>query len=161
MPHAEPTPAECREAAANAEALAETIDYIVDRLRATNPDEAATGAYILANGAAQARQTAHDLHETANTLARARTARAPGVCGIPWGVCPDHGNTLTTSGGHTQCRSHRCGRTWTYDRLGARCTEPVTHEVTGPDGTTFRACVGHALDAEQRLTGARLTRITG
>jgi hypothetical protein len=159
VPHAEPTPAECRATAAAAEALAETIDYIVDRLRANNPNETETGAYVLANGATQVRQAAHDLWETASTLARARTARAAESCGIPWGVCPDHGNTLTTSGGMTQCRSHRCGRTWTYDRLGAPCTEPVTHQVTARDGRTFRACAGHALDAEQRLDGATLTRL--
>lgn len=159
MPDTEPTPAECRETAAKAEDLADCIDYIVARLRAANPNEAATGAYVLANGASQARQIAHDLHEAANALARARTAHGATVCTIPWGVCPDHGNTLTTSGGHTQCRSPRCGRTWTYDRLGAPCTEPVAYEVTGPNGTVFRACRGHALDAEQRLQGATLTRL--
>lgn len=159
MPATEPTPAEFREAAAQAEALADTLDYLVTRLRAANPNEVATGAYILAGSVTNARQTAHDLHQTAAAVARLRTSRGPDVCGIPWGVCPDHGNTLTTSGGETWCRSGRCGRRWTYDRAGAPCTEPVTHEVTDQEGTTFRACAGHALDMEQRLEGATLTRI--
>lgn len=160
MPDTEPTPAELRETAAAAEALAERIDDLVTRLRAASPDEAVHGAYTLSNGASQARQTAHDLHRAASTMARTRTARGDDMCGIPWGVCPEHGNTLTSSGGQTWCRSGRCGRRWAYDRVGTPCTEPVSHEVIDQHGAAFRACNGHALDAEQRLDGATVKRIS-
>jgi hypothetical protein len=159
VPDTEPTPAELRETAAAAEALADRIDDLVTRLRAAKADEAATSTYLLTDGASQARQTAHDLLQAAAALARSRTARSTGVCGIPWGVCPEHGNTLTSSGGHTQCRSSRCGRQWTYDRLDAPCTEPVSHEITDQEGMSFRACTGHAMDAAQRLIGAAVVRI--
>ncbi len=76
------------------------------------------------------------LLETADDLARLAAVPA-GACGIGWGVCPDHGNTLTTSGGRTWCRTPGCGRTWGYDRVSTPCAEPVTHTVLDAGGTAF------------------------
>ncbi|MFF6903536.1 hypothetical protein [Streptomyces hydrogenans] len=82
------------------------------------------------------------------------------TCGVPWGVCPDHGNTLRTSGGITQCRDLACLNIWDYDRLDRVCGDPVTHTVTDAAGTSFRACRAHAMDADERLVGGTVTPLT-
>jgi hypothetical protein len=45
------------------------------------------------------------------------------------------------------------------DRVTLPCTEPVTHKAVDQEGTVLPVCNGHALDAEQRLEGATITRI--
>jgi hypothetical protein len=79
----------------------------------------------------------------------------PGACAILWGVCPEHGNTLTSSGHKTWCRAAACGRTSSYDRLGLPCIEPARWAVTDKYGSRSVMCDGHALDARKRLEGAR------
>lgn len=81
-------------------------------------------------------------------------AADPGLCGVPWGVCPDHGNTLRSSGGESWCKTPGCGRRWSYDRLGVPCTDPVAAIVTDAAGETRRWCLGHTRDAERALIGA-------
>jgi hypothetical protein len=59
-----------------------------------------------------------ELGDAADHLDRIAAAMKPGVCPVPWGVCPEHGNTLTSTARKTWCRAVGCGRTWAYDRGG-------------------------------------------
>jgi hypothetical protein len=70
-------------------------------------------------------------------------------------VCREHGNTLTSTDGRSWCRDASCAQTWSYDRTGLPCTEPARWTVTDQHGNTMVTCDGHALDAAQRLSGAR------
>lgn len=100
------------------------------------------------------------LDDTAGTLARARLARSANRCGIPWGVCPEHGGTLMVSSGQTLCMHPRCSRVWAYDRMASVCGDPVTHRVADARGNCFLACGGHALEAERRLSGGSVTQLS-
>lgn len=82
------------------------------------------------------------------------------TCQITWGCCPEHGATLSTSGGVTTCRHHSgCARVWSYDRLTPACVETATHRVTDLDDETAVVCDGHAVTARDRIEGATLTRL--
>lgn len=155
----EPTPAELRTLAADTAALADRIRTVNDRMGASDDEEVRHVRYQLDHAGSTVREAAKAIEETAGDLARVRTARDPALCGVPWGVCPEHGNTLTSTDGTTYCRSARCGRTWTYDRVTLPCTEPISHRGVDQKGTEFLVCNGHALDAEKRLEGATITRI--
>ena len=85
-------------------------------------------------------------------------AADPSRCQVPWGVCPEHGNTLTTSGGRTRCRWSGCGRTWPGNRVQAHCGEPATALIADAGGEQSRLCAGHWADARERLIGVRLVR---
>jgi hypothetical protein len=80
----------------------------------------------------------------------------PGGSAVPWGVCPEHGNTLTSTSGKTSCRVVGCSRTWDYDRVGLPCIEPSRWTVTDQTGNASVTCDGHALDARKCLEGARI-----
>ncbi|MFI5614645.1 hypothetical protein [Amycolatopsis sp. NPDC051903] len=97
-----------------------------------------------------------DLDRAVELLVRHRAAAGPGLCGVPWGVCPQHGNTLRSSGGRTWCTATGCDRSWNYDRLGAPCGEPVAATITDAGGETRMWCLGHARDAETAILGARV-----
>ncbi|GLW11097.1 hypothetical protein Misp01_62250 [Microtetraspora sp. NBRC 13810] len=86
--------------------------------------------------------------------------RPPGSCSMPWGVCPEHGNTLVTAAGLCRCGDSSCGRTWTYDRDSAPCAEPARWRLTDAVGESADLCDGHALDACNQVTGARVRPIT-
>ena len=79
------------------------------------------------------------------------------TCGADWGVCPDHGNTLTSSAGRTWCREPGCGRTWSYDRVNLHCEEPAAFNVHDAEGGSGPLCAGHALDAQARIVGVTVT----
>jgi len=113
-----------------------------------------------------------ELDDAARLLSSAREALADEIrretdrhlsgdlsaCSAQWGVCPEHGNTLTSSGGVTTCRTWDCGRRWSASRLTGHCTEPATVVVADSDGKTMRLCAGHWIDARGRLVGATLVR---
>uniref|UniRef100_UPI003F4919B1 hypothetical protein n=1 Tax=Streptomyces sp. CA-141956 TaxID=3240051 RepID=UPI003F4919B1 len=151
----EPTPAELRALVAEAEVLEERILNVRARLRAS--DDAGDTAFRLTDAAENLRRATEALEMTASDLARTRTARDPGLCSVPWGVCPAHGNTLRSTGGRSWCTDLGCSRSWGYDRLAMTCGEPVTHTVTDAAGSSFLACRGHAMDAEKRLEGGTVT----
>ncbi|GAA2769649.1 hypothetical protein [Nonomuraea dietziae] len=75
---------------------------------------------------------------------------------MPWGVCPEHGNTLFSSGGVTACKSAGCRRAWGYNETNTPCAEPATHRLTDADGVEALICDGHAIDARNRLIGGRI-----
>lgn len=114
-----------------------------------------------------------ELEEAAGVLAAAREALAQEIrvttdrrlsadesrCSAQWGVCPEHGNTLSSSGGRSWCRRPGCGRTWAGSRVGAHCAELAVALVADQDGSTMRLCVGHWTDARQRLIDARVVQM--
>lgn len=150
------TPARLRELAAAAEALAAAVEGTHQELR-TGSVPTRDAGFRLESTIGQLRRVAGDLEETAGDLARVR-AVPEHACRIPWGVCPEHGNTLSSSGGKSWCRL--CPRTWNYDRVGSPCPEPVAATVVDAQGTQVQMCAGHTLDARSRLTGATITLLT-
>ncbi|GGO98273.1 hypothetical protein [Wenjunlia tyrosinilytica] len=149
----EPTPADVRALIADATALQERIRDVERRLRGS--EETRHTVFRLDDAAGRLTDVSQALEETASELARVRAVRDGSVCAVPWGVCPEHGNTLVSSGGRTRCKT--CGRTWNYDRLGVPCGEPLTHKVTDAAGGSFLACKAHAMDATERLVGGTVT----
>ncbi|MBB3724566.1 hypothetical protein [Nonomuraea dietziae] len=112
--------------------------------------------FRLNDAAGWARKIAQDLQETASDMARI-AARPDDSCAVPWGVCPEHGNTLTSTGGTTRCRT--CGRTWGYNRDNAPCAEPATHRLTDADGVEALICDGHAIDVRSTHPCTRPPRV--
>jgi hypothetical protein len=80
-------------------------------------------------------------------------------CSAQWGVCPDHGNTLTSSGGRSWCSRPGCGRTWAGNRVGQHCDEPAVVLVADQDGAELRLCGGHWTDARVHLVGATVVQV--
>ena len=157
MPDSPITPAHLRELAAKADALAAEIDTVRTELT-TAPDEPTrSSGFRLHNAAGEARRISADLQATAGDLARVRGRSA---CRADWGVCPAHGNTLTSSGGRCWCREAGCGRQWNYDRAGLPCDEPVAYTVADASGGSGEMCAGHARAARERLDGAVITPIS-
>jgi hypothetical protein len=80
-------------------------------------------------------------------------------CRAEWGICPEHGNTLSSSGGRSWCREARCGRSWEWDRGGLHCTEPAAFRVRGLGDEPERwgpVCPGHTLAALDQLEGIEM-----
>jgi hypothetical protein len=80
-------------------------------------------------------------------------------CSAQWGVCPEHGNTLSSSGGRSWCRQAGCGRTWPGSRVGRHCDEPAVVLVADEAGARMRLCSGHWADASVVLVGARVVQV--
>ncbi|MEV4161876.1 hypothetical protein [Nonomuraea dietziae] len=144
-----PTPAHVRELAAQAEQLADAIEALRRQLSRGEDTLRRTG-YRLDDAAGWVRQAAQDLQATASDMARL-AALPTDACAVPWGVCPEHGNTLIASGNMTTCKSAGCRRTWGYNRDTAPCAEPATHRLIVAEGHETLVCDGHALDARARL----------
>jgi hypothetical protein len=153
-----PTPAELRELAARAEALAAEITGTYERLHAAADEPTRRAGFRLPDTAGYIKGAAAELHDTAADLARIRGRSA---CSADWGLCPKHGNTLSSSGGQSWCRTPECGRRWDYDRGGLPCEEPPMFEVRDSAGATTFMCGGHAYAAQRSLIGATFTPITG
>ncbi|MEU4549992.1 hypothetical protein [Nonomuraea dietziae] len=143
-----------RELAARADQLAAAITALHEELRQGEDAVSRTG-FRLDDAAGWARRISGDLQETASDLARI-AARPADSCAVPWGVCPEHGNTLTSTSGTTRCNAGGCGRTWGYNRDNAPCAEPATHRLVDAEGTEALICDGHAIDARNRLIGGRI-----
>ena len=87
-----------------------------------------------------------------------RVAAPNGVCEANWGVCPEHGNTLVTSGGRCWCSFEGCGRGWDEDRLGRHCDAPVAFLVR-VGALELLLCAGHAIAARAELRGVTVQPI--
>jgi hypothetical protein len=111
-------------------------------------------AFRLGDAAGQAEGIANALEDTASDLDR-YLSRPSGACEIPWGVCPEHGNTLVSTGRGATCQV--CSRTWDYGRVAMPCEEPARWHLSDAHGESRRVCDGHATDARARLDHARLT----
>jgi hypothetical protein len=105
--------------------------------------------------ASSVRWAAEELRDTAADLSRISALSAPGTCSIPWGACPEHGNTLVSTAGRTWCRERGCQLRWDYDRVALPCTEPARWTITDQCGGASVMCDGHALDATRHIEGAR------
>lgn len=138
------------------EALADEIDALHRDIRAARDEPVRRAGFCCDTAIGWLRQASAELADTADHLDRIADALKPGTCTVPWGVCPEHGNTLTSTGGKTWCRVICCGRTWNYDRAGLPCIEPARWRVTDQHGDSSVMCGGHALDARKRLEGARV-----
>lgn len=121
-------------------------------------DELTTGELVrragfrLPDAAGQARQVARELRDTSATLERIAAVPAD-ACRICWSVCPEHGNTISATGGTSWCRVPGCGRRWDYDRGDIPCPEPVRWRVTDQHGDGGAMCDGHVLGARTALIG--------
>ncbi|MEV1179265.1 hypothetical protein [Nonomuraea sp. NPDC049784] len=146
------TPAQLRALASRAEALTAEVRELCGSVPAGSPERDHLGAAW--HAADWLARGAEDLQHAAEDLARLRSQP---VCGIGWGVCPEHGNTLSSRAGVTTCRV--CRLTWNYDRLGQPCREPVTWKVTDPAGTETKMCDGHVLGARAAMGSATFTRV--
>ncbi len=142
--------------AVRTEALADEINALHRDIRAARDESVRRGGFRCDTAIGCLKEADAQLQETADHLDRIADAMKAGACLVPWGVCPEHGNTLTSTGGKTWCRAVGCGRTWDYDRVGLPGTEPARWTVTDQRGTSLAMCDGHALDARQRLDGARV-----
>jgi hypothetical protein len=141
------TPEHLTVLASRAEALTAEVLALCDSV----PDAETLAAARQAAGSLT--RGAEDLRRAAAELARLQVQ----PCGLPWGVCPEHGNTLSSTGGVSTCRV--CERTWSHDRLGRPCTEPVSWKVIDRAGTETRMCDGHVLGARAAAGGATFVRL--
>ncbi|MEV0314161.1 hypothetical protein AB0M50_53685 [Nonomuraea fuscirosea] len=148
------SPQQLRDLAARAEALATEVRALCDSAPAAAAERDPLQAARHAAGWLD--RGGEDLQRAAGDLARIRSLLER-RCGIPWGVCPEHGNTLSYSVNVTTCRV--CGRTWERDRRGQPCQERVTWKVTDRAGTVTTMCDGHVLGARATTQGATFTRL--
>ncbi|WP_214324407.1 hypothetical protein [Nonomuraea sediminis] len=146
------SPAQLRDLASRADALRAEARALYASLPAESPERAHLQAAHQATDWLQ--RAGEDLQRAAEDLARFRALQE---CGFPWGVCPEHGNTLSFMVNVTTCRV--CGRTWDNDRRSQKCREPVTWKVTDPVGTETLMCNGHVLGARAATNGATFTRL--
>ncbi|MEV1238557.1 hypothetical protein ACIBO2_45125 [Nonomuraea sp. NPDC050022] len=145
------TPAQLRALASRAEALTAEVRALCGTALNGSPErEHLAGAWQAAD---QLARGAEDLQQAAADLARLQDQ----PCGLPWGVCPEHGNTLSAGGGVSTCRV--CRRSWTGDLLGQPCREPRTWKVIDRAGTETRMCDGHVLGARAAAAGATFIRL--
>jgi hypothetical protein len=149
-------PAELDELAERAQELARAIEAAGARLRA-EVDTTSRAGWRLDEAAGAALGVARALAAAASDL-----SLGPGgsICPVTWGVCPDHGQTLTGTAGRSWCRQPGCGRSWHYDRASLPCTEPVAFELRNPrdgDGGGALMCKGHAIAALELQADAVLS----
>jgi hypothetical protein len=142
--------------AIRAEALADEIGTLHGDIRAARDEPVRRAGFRCDTAIGWLEQASAELQETADHLDRVAAAIKPGECAVPWGVCPQHGNTLTGSCRKTWCRAAGCGRTWGYDRGGLPCIEPAPWRVTDKCGVASVMCDGHAFEARKCRDGARV-----
>jgi hypothetical protein len=139
-----------------AEDLAAAIEAARADLRALYADyehPVRRRAFRLEMAAGEARHVADELHQTGSDLERIE-AVPDGACELRWGVCPEHGATLTGTGGTCRCQIPECGRSWDYDRMDLPCAEPARWRVTDQYGHGGVMCDGHARNAREALVDA-------
>jgi hypothetical protein len=156
-----PAPADLWALAARAEELARDLAAAEAGLRTAVDEPTRRVGFRLDDDAGWVRQAARDIEQTAEDLARIRSrgAMSRPRCRAEWGVCPEHGNTLTSSGGHSWCKTSGCGRRWDWDRGGLPCTEPVAFRVRDQAGKVIELCAGHTIAARAQLEGAEVVPI--
>jgi hypothetical protein len=150
-----PSPAELRALASRVAGLAAEIDTARQRLAGAGEDAVRRTGFRLDTGVGWLRLVASELEVTADDLARVQAVLAdPTSCQLPGGACPDHGSTLTSTGGRSRCR--RCGRVWDYDRGGQPCAEPAVSLVRDPSGAV-RMCAAHTRELRALLPEVTVT----
>lgn len=147
---------QARRLATRAEALAAEIDTLHREMKAAGDDPVRLAGFRYDTASGSVRQSAGELRDTAADLERIANAAAPGTCSVQWGACPDHGNTLTSSGGRTWCHHATCERMWDYDRVGLPCAEPARWRMIDRHGDVALVCQGHAVALRASLDHLRL-----
>jgi hypothetical protein len=100
------------------------------------------------------RTIAGELEATAGSLIRL-AANEGQICGVGWGVCPEHGLTLMNVGETVSCHVLGCHR----ENEGAveRCEHPVAYRVVDAAGPALLTCAGHAIACRLYLDDAVIT----
>lgn len=80
-------------------------------------------------------------------------------CSAHWGACPEHGNTLSSSGGRSRCRRAGCGRTWPGSPGHSALRRAGRGDRGDQAGGQLRLCAGHWIDARERRVGARVVQV--
>jgi hypothetical protein len=132
--------------AGNANNLSSELVMLVNRVRglyAALPEDLRTHGYRLGEVAGQLERAAGELARTAEDIARHR-ATPENSCPHESAGCPDHGATLSSTGGLTWCTVTGCRKQWQYDRMRFPCDQPTAYRVTDPQGDSGPVCAGHA-----------------
>jgi hypothetical protein len=79
-------------------ALANEIDALQRDIRAARDEPVRRAGFRCDTAIGWMRQASAELQDTSDHLDRIAAAMKPGACPVPWGVCPEHGNTLTSTG---------------------------------------------------------------
>lgn len=148
------TPGRLGELAAAARELADGIEAANDALLSSVELGADRFWMSLTSAVEACRTAATELERTAGELVRA-AAEADKACSVSWGVCPDHGVVVLSSGDMLTCRVLGCYRT--PQASTAPCTRPVAYRVVDAAGSAFLACTGHAIACRRELVGAVIT----
>jgi hypothetical protein len=90
--------------AIRAEALADEIDALHCDIRAARDEPVRRAGFRCDTASGWMRQVGTELQDTAGRLGRVAAAMRPGACAVAGGVCPEHGTTLTNTGGQAWCR---------------------------------------------------------
>lgn len=145
-PAAEPTPEQLLQMAAELAALRSRIEAAYGAApRSATQMRLSAASECLSDARRELTAAADDLRRVAAVPADA--------CNWPWGVCPEHGDTLTASGGKTWCRVRNCRHKWEYDYMDTPCPEPTAYTISDDAGSEpKRVCYGHAL-AARRIPG--------
>jgi hypothetical protein len=155
------TPADLWALAARAEQLAADMKAALSTLEGAADEPTRRVGYRLDHGSSCVREAAEAITETAEDLSRIRSrgALSRPACKAEWGVCPEHGNTLTSSGGRSWCKTPGCRREWDWDRGGLPCTEPAAFRVVDAQGKEMLLCAGHTIAAREQLVGGTVRPI--
>lgn len=147
-----------RELAASADALAADIRAFHEELRAADSEPVQQAGFRCGEAAGRAEVIADDLRKTADDLGRIAEASAPGTCSIPWSLCPEHGETIRSTGGRSWCSYAGCERQWDHDHGRVPCAETATWTLTSYySDASAPVCSGHATIALRTVQGAWLT----
>jgi NAD-dependent dihydropyrimidine dehydrogenase PreA subunit len=104
------------------------------------------------------RAVASHLQSTAGSLVRLAASEGL-VCGVTWGVCPDHGLTLMNVDGEV-ASCHVLGCHLQQQAPAERCPQPVAYKVVDAAGPALFTCAGHAIACRLHLDGAVITLTT-
>ncbi|WP_143465535.1 hypothetical protein [Kribbella sp. ALI-6-A] len=104
------------------------------------------------------RAVASHLQSTAGSLVRLAASEGL-VCGVTWGVCPDHGLTLMNVDGEI-ASCHVLGCHLQQQAPAERCPQPVAYKVVDAAGPALFTCAGHAIACRLHLDGAVITLTT-
>ncbi|MFK4084575.1 hypothetical protein ACI2LF_10735 [Kribbella sp. NPDC020789] len=100
------------------------------------------------------RTLAGKLEATAGSLVRL-AANDGEVCGVGWGVCPEHGLTLMNVGETVSCHILGCNRP--NEGAVERCEHPVAYRVVDAAGPALLTCAGHAIACRLYLENPVIT----
>ena len=100
------------------------------------------------------RNVASELETTAGNLIRLAASEGQ-VCGVTWGICPEHGLSLMSVGETVTCRVLGCYRE--NEDVVEQCAQPVAYRVVDAVGPALMTCSGHAIACRLHLDGAVIT----